>query len=74
MPRKLFLKPAKGMAVWLPSRGRNIFDEGEMVAVDTFVSRCIAEGSLVEASEKNAKANGSKVAENARTFKHKGDK
>lgn len=73
MPKRIFLKPAKGMSVWLPSRGRNIFPEGEIVAVDTFVSRCIAEGSLVEVSEKKAEASELKADENARTFKHKGD-
>lgn len=49
MPKKLFLKPANGLAVWLPARGRNIFPEGELVAVDSFVERCISEGALVKA-------------------------
>ena len=49
MPKKLFLKPANGLKVWLPARGRNIFPEGELVAVDSFVERCISEGSLVKA-------------------------
>lgn len=64
MARRLFLKPAKGLAVWLPARGRNIFPEGEIVAVDTFVARCIAEGSLVE----------SKGAAIAKTIKQGEDK
>ena len=64
MPRTLFLKPAEGLSVWLPARGRKIFPEGEMVAVDSFVSRCIAEGSLVESS----------AAQIARTSNKKGDK
>ena len=50
MAKRLFLKPAQGLSVWLPSRGRNVFPEGEKIVVDAFVSRCIAEGSIVEAS------------------------
>lgn len=48
MPKKVFLKPADGLAVYLPARGRNIFPEGELVAVDSFVERCMSEGALVE--------------------------
>lgn len=48
MSKKVFLKPAYGLAVYLPARGRNIFPEGELVAVDSFVERCMSEGALVE--------------------------
>lgn len=50
MPKKVFLKPADGLAVYLPARGRNVFPEGELVAVDSFVERCMSEGALVEAA------------------------
>ena len=48
MPKKVFLKPADGIKVYLPARGRNVFPEGELVAVDSFVERCMSEGALVE--------------------------
>lgn len=48
MPKKLFLKPADGLAVWLPSRGRNVLPEGEEIEVDAYVSRRIADGDLHE--------------------------
>lgn len=51
MPRKIFLKPAEGVTVFLPTRGRNIFPEGEMVVVDSFVERCMSEGALVAVHE-----------------------
>ncbi|MBR2057984.1 MAG: DUF2635 domain-containing protein [Fibrobacter sp.] len=51
MPRKIFLKPAEGVTVFLPTRGRNIFPEGEMVVVDSFVERCMSDGALVAVSE-----------------------
>lgn len=47
MPRKIFLKPAEGVVVFLPTRGRNIFPQGEEVVVDSFVERCMSEGALV---------------------------
>lgn len=50
MPKKVFLKPADGIEVYLPARGRNVFPEGELVAVDSFVERCMAEGALVKAA------------------------
>lgn len=52
MPKKLFLKPADGVTVRLPARGRNIFQDGELVVVDSFVERCMIEGALVEVVEK----------------------
>lgn len=51
MPKKIFLKPAEGATVFLPTRGRNIFPEGEMVVVDSFVERCMSEGALVAVPE-----------------------
>lgn len=51
MPKKIFLKPAEGVTVFLPTRGRNIFPEGEMVVVDSFVERCMSEGALVAVPE-----------------------
>lgn len=51
MPKKIFLKPAEGATVFLPARGRNIFPEGEMVVVDSFVERCMSEGALVAVPE-----------------------
>lgn len=51
MPKKIFLKPAEGGTVFLPTRGRNIFPEGEMVVVDSFVERCMSEGALVAVPE-----------------------
>ena len=52
MSRKLFLKPANGVTVFLPNRGRSIFQDGELVVVDSFVERCMSEGALVEVAEK----------------------
>ena len=51
MHRKIFLKPAEGVTVFLPTRGRNIFPEGEMVVVDSFVERCMSEGALIAVPE-----------------------
>ena len=51
MPRKIFLKPAEGVTVFLPARGRNIFPQGEEVVVDSFVERCMSEGALVAVPE-----------------------
>lgn len=50
MPKRLFLKPTDGVTVFLPDRGRNIFQDGELVVVDSFVERCMTEGALFEAS------------------------
>lgn len=47
MPRKIFLKPAEGVVVFLPTRGRNIFPQGEEIVVDSYVERCMSEGALV---------------------------
>ena len=54
--KKKFLKPVNGMAVYLPARGRNILPEGELVAVDSFVERCLLEGSLVEQKAEQPKS------------------
>lgn len=48
MLNKRFLKPAAGLAVWLPSRGRNVVPEGENIIVDAYVERRITDGDLVE--------------------------
>ena len=48
MANKLFLKPAIGLAVYLPARGRNVLPDGENIAVDAYVARRIADGELVE--------------------------
>lgn len=62
MPRKIFLKPAEGVVVFLPTRGRNIFPEGEMVVVDSFVERCMSEGALVAVPDnKQQKTNTAKT-------------
>lgn len=54
MANKLFLKPTRGLAVYLPARGRNVLPEGENIIVDAYVARRIADGELVEV--KTAKA------------------
>ena len=62
MPRKIFLKPAEGGVVFLPTRGRNIFPQGEEVVVDSFVERCMSEGALVAVPEnKQQKPNTAKT-------------
>lgn len=62
MPRKIFLKPAEGVVVFLPTRGRNIFPQGEEVVVDSFVERCMSEGALVVVPEnKQQKPNTAKT-------------
>ena len=62
MPRKIFLKPAEGVVVFLPTRGRNIFPQGEEVVVDSFVERCMSEGALVAIPEnKQQKPNTAKT-------------
>lgn len=62
MPRKIFLKPAEGVVVFLPTRGRNIFPQGEKVVVDSFVERCMSEGALVAVPEnKQQKPNTAKT-------------
>ncbi|MBR6832833.1 MAG: hypothetical protein IKM81_05490 [Fibrobacter sp.] len=62
MPRKIFLKPAEGVVVFLPTRGRNIFPQGEEVVVDSFVERCMSEGALVAVPEnKQQKPNTAKT-------------
>lgn len=48
MPNKLFLKPAIGLAVWLPARQRDVLAEGENIEVDAYIARRIADGDLVE--------------------------
>lgn len=62
MANKLFLKPAIGLAVYLPSRGRNVLPEGENIAVDAYVARRIADGELVEV--KTAKVSEVKINKN----------
>lgn len=47
MSKRILLKPADGISVFLPTRGRNIYPEGELVVVDSFVERCMSEGALV---------------------------
>ncbi|MBR6450532.1 MAG: hypothetical protein IKS96_11430 [Fibrobacter sp.] len=65
MPRKIFLKPAEGVVVFLPTRGRNIFPQGEEVVVDSFVERCMSEGALVAVPDnKQQKPNTAKTNSN----------
>ena len=55
--RTLFLRPGFGeggavLDVYIPALGRNIKPSGELVQETTYVSRRIAEGSLVVAENK----------------------
>ena len=62
MSRRILLKPADGISVFLPTRGRNIYPEGELVVVDSFVERCMSEGALVAPDNKqNQKPNTAKT-------------
>lgn len=58
--RTLFLKPGLGeggavLDVYIPALGRNIKPSGELVQETTYVSRRIAEGSLVAENKKTVK-------------------
>lgn len=47
---KIFIKPAIGLAVWLPCRERNVLPEGEFVTQDAYIERRLLDGELVRAS------------------------
>lgn len=57
---KVFLKPASGRVVPYPERGRNLREDGEEVAINTYWQRRLNDGDVIKTKPVKAETKGGK--------------